>query len=414
MRAATRQGKVEEELAALRLAAAPLHSETWQDHLERLRRVLLELRRAGLTANPRKCHLALAEAQYLGFRVGRGLIQPQQQKVKAILTAPHPETKSQVRAFLGLAGYYRCFIPNFSTLASPLTDLTRKGQPEKVKWDETLDKTFRDIKTALTSEPVLRAPDFNCPFLLQTDASDTGLGAVLSEVCDGEEHPVTYISRKLTPAETRYAAMEKEALAIKWAVLELCYYLLGRRFTLMTDHAPLQWMAHAKDTHARVTRWFLALQDFHFTVENRAGTANSNADGLSRLWAAYAEGEKINSRLRPPPIRAYIDNMSSFTTTKACTRWLLENWTQMKIKATKSRSILVIQERLSNHNFFIGEELTPKVVEKPVKRLLECWYYVTLKDTEHVNQIKQDTCSGIGRRWAPAAAVQQVKSALKH
>ncbi|KAL1255563.1 hypothetical protein QQF64_013624 [Cirrhinus molitorella] len=224
-----------------------IHSETWQDHLEWLRRVLLELRRAGLTANPQKCHLALAEAQYLGFRVSRGLIQPQQQKVKAILTAPRPETKSQVRAFLGLAGYYRCFIPNFSTLASPLTDLTRKWQLEK------------------------------------TDTSNTGLGAVLSQVRDGEEHPVTYISRKLTPAETRYAAVEKEALAIKWAVLELRYYLLGRRFTLMTDHAPLQWMARAKDTNARVTRWFLALQDFHFTVEHRAGMANSNADGLSRL-----------------------------------------------------------------------------------------------------------------------------------
>ncbi|KAL0173535.1 hypothetical protein M9458_029503 [Cirrhinus mrigala] len=269
--------------AAAYLDDVVIHSETWQNHLERLRRVLLELRQAGLTANPRKCHLALAEAQYLGFRVGRGLIQPQQKKVDAILTAPRPVTKTQVRAFLGLASYYRCFIPNFSTLASPLTDLTRKGQPEKIVWNDVLNKTFQDIKTALTTEPILRVPDFNCPFLLQTDASNTGLGAVLSQVRDSEEHPVTYISRKLTPAETRYAAVEKEALAIKWAVLELRYYLLGRRFTLITDHAPLQWMARAKDTNARVTRWFLALQDFNFTVEHWAWTANSNADGLSRL-----------------------------------------------------------------------------------------------------------------------------------
>ncbi|KAI2649246.1 Retrovirus-related Pol polyprotein from transposon 17.6 [Labeo rohita] len=274
--------------AAAYLDDVVIHSETWQDHLERLRRVLLELRRAGLTANPRKCHLALAEAQYLGFRVGRGLIQPQQKKVDAVLSAPRPTTKTQVRAFLGLAGYYRCFIPNFSTLASPLTDLTRKGQPEKVVWNDELEKTFQSIKTALTTEPVLRAPDFNCPFLLQTDASDTGLGAVLSQVRDGEEHPVTYISHKLTLAETRYAPVEKEALAIKWAVLELRYYLLGCRFTLITDHAPLQWMARAKDTNARVTRWFLALQDFSFTVEHRAGIAHSNANGFSRLWSAYA------------------------------------------------------------------------------------------------------------------------------
>ncbi len=141
---------------------------------------------------------------------------------------------------------------------------------------------------ALSSEPVLRAPDFSCPFLLQTDASDTGLGAVLSQVQEGEEHPILYISRKLTPAEKNYATVEKEALAIKWAVLELRYYLLGRRFTLVTDHAPLQWMARAKDTNARVTRWFLALQDFHFEVRHRAGVAHANVDGLSPIWSAFA------------------------------------------------------------------------------------------------------------------------------
>ncbi len=274
--------------AAAYLYDVVVHSESWEEHLAQLRRVLLELRRAGLTANPRKCHMALFEARYLGFQVGRGLIRPQEKKVTAILSAPRPTTKTQVRAFLGLAGYYRCFIPNFSSLASPLTDLTRKGQPEKVPWGPEEEEAFQRVKTALTSEPILRAPDFSCPFLVQTDASDNGLGAVLSQVQDGEEHPVVYISRKLSPAEQRYAAVEKEALAVKWAVLELRYYLLGRKFTLITDHAPLQWMARAKDTNVRVTRWFLALQDFHFVVRHRAGTANGNADGLSRIWAAFA------------------------------------------------------------------------------------------------------------------------------
>ncbi len=119
----------------------------------------------------------------------------------------------------------------------------------------------------------LHAPDFGCPFILQTDASDTGLAAVLSLEKGGEEHPVVYISRKLTPAETHYAAVEKEALAIKWAILELKYYLLGRTFTLVTDHAPLQWMARAKDTNAHVTRWFLALQDFHFMLQHGGGAS---------------------------------------------------------------------------------------------------------------------------------------------
>ncbi|KAI2662301.1 Retrovirus-related Pol polyprotein from transposon 17.6 [Labeo rohita] len=278
--------------AAAYLDDMVVHSEAWEVHLERLRRVLSELRRAGLTANPRKCHLAQFEAKYLGFQVGRGLIHPQERKVETIRTAPKPTTKTQVRAFLGLAGYYRCFIPNFSSLAAPLTDLTRKGQPEKICWTAAAEEALQRIKAALTSSPVLRAPDFSCPFLLQTDASDTGLGAVLSQVQGGEEHPIIYISRKLSPAERNYATVEREALAIKWAVLELRYYLLGRKFTLVTDHAPLQWMARAKDTNARVTRWFLALQDFHFEVRHRAGVANANADGLSRIWTAYAGPER--------------------------------------------------------------------------------------------------------------------------
>ncbi|KAL0152976.1 hypothetical protein M9458_051729 [Cirrhinus mrigala] len=274
--------------AAAYLDDVVVHSEAWEDHLDWLRRVLSELWRAGLTANPRKCHLATSEAKYLGFQVGRGLIRPQEKKVDAILTTPKPETKSQVRAFLGLAGYYRCFIPNFSSLATPLTDLTRKGQPEKIRWTLTAEEALARIRTALTSAPVLRAPDFSCPFLLQTDASDSELGAVLSRVQEGEEHPILYISRKLSPAERNYATVEREALAIRWAVLELRYYLLGRKFTLVTDHAPLQWMARAKDTNARVTCWFLALQDFHFDVRHRAGADNANADGLSRSWTAYA------------------------------------------------------------------------------------------------------------------------------
>ncbi len=299
--------------AAAYLDDVVVHSETWEDHLERLRRVLSELRRAGLTTNPRKCHLALSEAKYLGYQVGRGLIRPQERKVEAVRSAPRPKTKTQVRAFLGLAGYYRCFIPNFSSLAASLTDLTRKGQPEKVQWTSAAEEAFRNIKEALTSEPILRAPDFSCPFLLQTDASDTGLGAVLSQVQGGEEHPVLYISRKLSPAERNYTTVEKEALAVKWAVLELRYYLHGRKFTLVTDHAPLQWMARAKDTNARVTRWFLALQDFHFVVRHRAGAANANADGLSRIWAAFSGLSGITPH--PPPISPLLSHISNRTRT---------------------------------------------------------------------------------------------------
>ena len=270
------------EYAAAYIDDIVIHSSTWDLHLHHLRAVLGALRAAGLTANPKKCHLGLEEASYLGYRVGRGSVKPQEEKVQTIQTWPRPRTKKQVKSFLGLVGYYQRFIPAFATLASPLHELTRRALPDRVEWTEEVDEAFLSLRRALCTEPLLITPDFNLPFVVHTDASEVGLGAVLSQVRSGEEHPVTYISRKLLTSEKAYSTVEKEALAIKWTLEKLRYYLLGRTFTLVTDHAPLKWMATAKDTNARVTRWFLALQDYHFQVVHRPGRAHANADALSR------------------------------------------------------------------------------------------------------------------------------------
>lgn len=191
-----------------------IHSERCEDQLDRLQNVLSELQQAGLTANPRKCPLGLSEARYMGLRIGQGLIMLQEKQVEAIRSYVRPTTKSQVRASLGLVGYYRCFIPNFSSIACPLTELTKKRQPKRLEWTSDVEAVFQALKSALTSSPVLHAPDFNCSFTLQTDASNSGLGAVLSQLQHGEEHPIVYISWKLTPAETRYATVERKAFAI--------------------------------------------------------------------------------------------------------------------------------------------------------------------------------------------------------
>uniref|UniRef100_A0A8C5C6I6 Gypsy retrotransposon integrase-like protein 1 n=1 Tax=Gadus morhua TaxID=8049 RepID=A0A8C5C6I6_GADMO len=259
-----------------------IYSPSWDIHVRQLRAVLGELRKAGLTANPAKCRLGREETTYLGYRVGRGTVRPQEGKVAAIRAWPQPRTKKQVKAFLGLVGYYQRFIPGYATLASPMNDLTRKALPDRVTWSEAADRAFKTLREALCSEPVLITPDFNLPVIVHTDASEVGLGGVLSQVRAGEEHPITYVSRKLLPNERNYSTVEKEALAIKWCLEKLRYYLLGREFTLVTDHDPLKWMAGAKNTNARVTRWFLALQDFRFRVDHRPGREHANADALSR------------------------------------------------------------------------------------------------------------------------------------
>ncbi|XP_075939166.1 uncharacterized protein LOC142940136 [Anarhichas minor] len=226
-----------------------------------------------------------------GYTIGRDNVRPQDCKVQAIQGWPRPSTKAQVKTFLGLTSYYARFIPNFSAVASPLTDLTRASQPLRVKWTEEAEQAFQGLKGALSAQPVLVTPDFSREMIVQMNASMAGIGAVLSQEVQGEEHPIIYISRKLNTREQGYATVEKEALAIKWALERLRYYFWGRHFTLVTDHAPLVWMANKKDTNAKVGRWFISLQEFNFSIVHSSGAKHGNADALSRrdaLWTMAA------------------------------------------------------------------------------------------------------------------------------
>ena len=184
---------------------------------------------------------------------------------------------------MGLAGYYRRLVQDFATIAAPLTELTRAFAPNKVHWEQPHEKTFLKLKCCLTSNPVLRNPDFFKTFVLQTDASNVGIGSVLSQVDDsGEEHPVAYASRKLLPRETRYAAVEKECLAVVESIRSFRVYLEGRHFEVQTDHRSLQYLHRLRDSNGRLSRWSLYLQPFDFSITHRSGHRNGKVDGLSR------------------------------------------------------------------------------------------------------------------------------------
>lgn len=152
-----------------------------------------------------------------------------------------------------------------------------------MKWTEECERAFIALKTCLCSSPVLQSADFTQRFLVQVDASAVGIGAVLAQGKPGEERPVLYLSRKMLPREQRYSTIEKECLAIKWALESLRYYLLGREFDLDTDHRALTWIQTMKDHNARVTRWYLALQPYSFHIRHKSGKQNLLADYLSRL-----------------------------------------------------------------------------------------------------------------------------------
>ncbi|XP_077964207.1 uncharacterized protein LOC144411428 [Gasterosteus aculeatus] len=191
------------EYAAAYLDDVVIHSPDWTTHVGHLKAVLGSLRRAGLTANPKKCHLGLEEAEYLGYTIGRGSVRPQSRKVEAIATWPKPATKRQVKTFLGLVGYYQCFIPHFATIAAPLHEMTKNSHPHQVLWSTEAEAAFTTLRRALCTEPILSTPNFEDTSIVHTDASGSGLGAVLSQVRGGEEHPVTYISRREKHMETQ-------------------------------------------------------------------------------------------------------------------------------------------------------------------------------------------------------------------
>ncbi|CAM4637279.1 unnamed protein product [Lepidochelys kempii] len=258
-------------------------SQTWEDHVSQVRQVLDRLQGAGLTVKAEKCKVGMAEVSYLGHRVGSGRLKPEPAKVEAIRDWPAPHTKKQVQAFIGLAEYYRRFVPHFSAIATPITELCKKGKPDKVVWTEQCQVAFRALKEALVSGPVLANPDFDKPFVVFTDASNTGLGAVLMQEDEkGERHPIVYLSKKLLPREQHYAAIEKECLAMVWALKKLEPYLFGRHFTVYTDHSPLTWLHPMKGANAKLLRWSLLLQDYDMDVVHVKGRANLIADALSR------------------------------------------------------------------------------------------------------------------------------------
>ncbi|KAK7907616.1 hypothetical protein WMY93_016228 [Mugilogobius chulae] len=271
------------EFSAAYLDDVVVFSKSWEEHLYHLEKVLQKIRAAGLTINPRKCAVAHQEVEYLGYTIGYGRIKPQVQKIEAIRSFPVPTTKRKVRGFIGLVGWYRKFVPQFAERTAVLNNLTKNSAPNKVIWSAECDQAFEDLKEAICTGPVLHSPDFEKPFILQTDASGVGLGAVLLQEKEGERRPVVFLSRKLLDRETRYSTVEKECLAMKWAIDSLRYYLLGRHFTLETDHRALQWLHRMRDANTRIAGWYLALQPYNFTVQYRPGKTNVVADCLSRM-----------------------------------------------------------------------------------------------------------------------------------
>ena len=249
-----------------------------------LRSVFLRLRNANLKLKMSKCRFLQRETQFLGFKITGAGVSTCQDKVSKVLDWAQPSSVTEVKQFLGLASYYRRFIRSFSRVAAPLHALTKKDA--RFHWTDACSSAFRLLKLRLTSAPVLAYPDFSAagaPFLLDTDASNVGMGGILSQVQGGEERVIAYASQLLSKSQRNYSTYDRELLAVVHFTRHFHCYLLGKSFTLRTDHQAIRSLQSMKEPSGKHARWIEFLASYQYTVLHRPGRKHRNADALSRF-----------------------------------------------------------------------------------------------------------------------------------
>jgi hypothetical protein len=255
-------------------------SKSITEHIDRLEIIFHRLAEANLKLKCSKCHLLRERVTYLGHVVSASGVSTDPEKIKAVLNWPEPTTSADVKSFMGLCSYYKRFIPDFSAIARPLIRLTEKNV--QFQWSNDERGAWELLKGKLTTAPILAYPDPKLPFILDTDASEYGIGAVLSQIQGGVERVISYGSRSLSKQERRYCVTRKEMLACVFFVKHFHHYLAGRHFTLRTDHSALKWLKSFHSPEEQVARWIQVIDSYDFTIEHRPGRLHGNADALSR------------------------------------------------------------------------------------------------------------------------------------
>ena len=259
---------------------------TVAEHFTLLRAVLERLRKAGLTVKSKKVVACRRRIRVLGHVVSGSTVQPDPERVEAIRAWPSPQTTKQVRQFLGMCTYYNDFVPQLQLLAAPLHELSGKS---RFSWDRNKELAFQQMKQALSDAAALQLPDLQRDFEVSTDASDTGIGCVLSQRDSaGVERPICFASKSLTDSERNWHIRDKEVFALIFAVRKFRHYLLGKQFHWYTDHFGLQWLHNTKDPRGRYARWIEELEEFQFSIHFRCAAENAPADALSRAQICMA------------------------------------------------------------------------------------------------------------------------------
>nr|XP_054765813.1 uncharacterized protein K02A2.6-like [Lytechinus pictus] len=329
------------------------------EHDKHLNNVLKKLQDAGLRLNPSKCQFYLSELSYLGHCVSSKGLSPDDSHVQAILEAPAPTDVSKLRSVLGMTNYYTKFVPNYATVVEPMRRLLCKDVP--FEWGAEQQEAYDKVKSTIAKRIVLGLFNPNLHTVVTTDASDYGLGAVLSQVKEGQEIPIAFASRSLSPAERKYSTGEKEALACVWACNKWYTYLWGRHFVLRTDHKALVTMLSTRGTGRqtmRIARWSAQLLQFDYTVEYKAGRENYVADALSRLplgdeeWSDVVDEEEyVLNQVRvdsPVTVKELQDATNNDEVLVQVRKYIEEGWSgNHKSFPPEIKPYLILRDELS-------------------------------------------------------------------
>ena len=425
---------------------------TFEETLGRLQVVLDRLGDFGLKVKPEKCNLFTEKLRYLGHSISDRGISPDPDKISAVREWKKPVTERELRGFLGLAGYYRRFVPGFAKVAAPLhTLLGGTGKRKKNKkvslsrpitgaWDESCDKSFNDLKQLLTSAPLLGYPDFTRPFILEVDASYQGLGAVLSQRQEQGLVVLGYASRGLRENERNmqnYSSMKLELLALRWAItVKFRDLLLGAKFVVYTDNNPLSYLKTNTKLGATETRWAGELEQFQFTIKYRSGRSNRNADALSRKTTHSDEHETAHfeqtsaeetispsqvstpvpmtviSRVRDTLVEAGLNELRARPDVTAPTAMSTLPSISLEDLATLQRS----DKYLSRLWTYFESGRQPHIrqlmrEEKPTRKLLKFWNQLEAKDNVLYKK-RKEASSDVAQLLLPLVLREQVLAAV--
>lgn len=255
----------------------------FDEHLAMIRELAKRLKTARLTISREKSKFCMKELTYVGYLINEQGCRTDPEKISAVIDYPAPKTIKEVRRFFGMASWYRRFINGFAGIAAPITELVKVKNNKQFVWTEKAQQAFEELKRCLTTAPVLAMPRYDSEWILETDASDVGMGGCLKQVQDGEEKVIVYFSKKLSKAQQKYTVTERECLAVITFIEKARPYIEGvHSFTVITDHSSLRWLHNLKDPQGRLARWALRMQAHNYKIEHRPGSKMIVADALSR------------------------------------------------------------------------------------------------------------------------------------